>query len=77
MALKIWVGFKFKWRREAQVNGRKGMADGLEAFDWIWFQMEKKSIGERVGERKRTGEKERKKREKRETCEMEKTREKE
>jgi len=35
MALKIWVGFEFKWRR--WVRGRRGGADGLEAFDWIWF----------------------------------------
>ena len=37
MALKIWVGFEFKWRREAWVRGRRGGVDGLETFDWIWF----------------------------------------
>ena len=35
MALKIWVGFKFKWRKEAWVRGRRGGAIGLEAFNWI------------------------------------------
>ena len=33
MALKILVGFEFKWRREAWVRGRRGGADGLEAFE--------------------------------------------
>ena len=37
MDLKIWVKFEFKWGRKAWVRGRKGGADGLEAFDWIWF----------------------------------------
>ena len=37
VALKIWVGFEFKWRREAWVRGRRGGANGFEAFDWIWF----------------------------------------
>ena len=63
VALKIWVGFEFKWRREAWVRGRRGGANGFEAFDWIWFQMEKKDMVERAGEKKRTSEKERKKRE--------------
>ena len=61
MDLEIWVKFEFKWRRKAWVRGRKGGADGLEAFDWIWFQMEKKGMGQTAGERKRTCEKERKK----------------
>ena len=38
MALKIWVGFEFKWRREAWVRWRRGGIDALKLLIGFGFR---------------------------------------